>query len=217
MSQKDIFLSSEGDRWFDRNKSTIGNYDPIEMTEDQILALVQEFLPFVSSKVPSLLEVGCGGGNRLKWSKDQLGVDAHGIDPSPKAIQNECSKGVAAQIGTADNLPFLDCSFDFLVFGHCLYLCDVDDLFKISSEATRVTKKDSFIIIHDFFAPEHKYIKYEHKAGIFSHKMDFTKLWSWQSSYTVIYNKLTETGSKEFRDDDREWVTTSVLRKKTNY
>ncbi|OSO90613.1 hypothetical protein B7O87_09335 [Cylindrospermopsis raciborskii CENA303] len=79
-----------------------------------------------------LLEVGCGEGKRLEWIQKSLDIECHGIDPSDKAVTIAQEIGVRAVRGTADHLPYPDETFDFLVFGFCLYLCDRDDLFRIA-------------------------------------------------------------------------------------
>ena len=66
------------------------------------------------------------------------------------------TKMVQVVQGAADQLYFESQTFDFVVFGFCLYLCDRDDLFEIAKEAHRVLKPTGWLVIHDFFAePPH--------------------------------------------------------------
>jgi len=60
--------------------------------------------------------------------------------------------GVHAEYGSADDLPFESDSFDGVIFGFCLYLCDHEDLFKIAQEADHVLRKKSWLVIKDFFS-----------------------------------------------------------------
>ena len=60
---------------------------------------------------------------------------------SPQKSKKNNYKLNSIKIGTAEKLPFEENYFDILIFGFCLYLTDSEDLFKISSEAYRVTKK----------------------------------------------------------------------------
>ena len=117
--QKEIFLGGEGDAWFERNHQAIqnrefGGLDPI----------IASIIPCQASicEGGKLLEVGCSEGKRLQWISQNLSMECHGVDPSGKAISVARENGIQAIQGTADELPYTDGTFDFLVFGFCLYL-----------------------------------------------------------------------------------------------
>jgi ubiquinone/menaquinone biosynthesis C-methylase UbiE len=110
-------------------------------------------------------------------------------------------------------LPWDDGSFDVLLFGFCLYLCDPEDLFRIAAEADRVLKPTSWLLIHDFFSPAHIRRPYHHKNGVITNKMDFRKLFDWHSAYSCYYHRVSAHGAHGFTDDPQEWVATSILRK----
>lgn len=213
--QKDIFLESEADAWFDRNHEAIQKRN---FTDDLVVRAVTEIakLPQYAETNVKILEVGCGEARRLEWLADNLNVDVSGIEPSAKAVEQARIRGVQAQRGTADKLPFDNASFDVVIFGFCLYLCDRQDLFRIASEADRVLKSDAWIVINDFFAPESIKREYHHKLGVYSYKMDYRTLFDWHQAYTCYAHKLSHHGVNEFTDDPQEWVATSVMRKKLN-
>ena len=58
-------------------------------------------------------------------------ADCYGIEPSAQAVAAACAKGINVMQGTADVLPFDNQSFDIVIFGFCLYLCDREDLFEL--------------------------------------------------------------------------------------
>ena len=213
MTQKEIFLAGEGDAWFARNRQALsqrefGPADPV------IAALIGMAGTFDNgSAKPRLLEVGCGGGQRLKWMNANLGFDCYGVEPSEAAVQQAVGLGVQAVRGTAELLPFESSSFDVVVFGFCLYLCDPEDLFKIAAEADRVLKKKSWLIIHDFFNPEYNVRNYHHREGVFSRKMDYRTMFDWHPHYTCMSHQVGHHGDQSFTDDRAEWVAVSVLRK----
>ncbi|MCR6672043.1 class I SAM-dependent methyltransferase [Devosia ginsengisoli] len=210
MKQKDVFLGSEGDAWFARNHAGIQNKD--FSTQDQIAAQIQAIAR--DSRAPlSVLEIGCGEGLRLAWIKNTLHMTVAGIDPSAKAVEAASRRGVPAVQGTADALPFADGQFDIVIFGFCLYLCDVDDLFRIAGEAHRVLKRSGWIVIQDFYSPAPVRRPYHHKPGIFSHKMDYKRLFDWHPDYTCLASSVQHHGSDHFTDDRSEWVATTVIRK----
>lgn len=91
------------------------------------------------------------GGERLNYIGNSINCSISGVDPSLDAI-NQCKlNNIDAIVGTADSLAYKDNSFDIVIFGFCLYLCDRDDLFRISMEADRVLNKEGWLIIQDFF------------------------------------------------------------------
>lgn len=205
IKQKEIFLKDEGDNWYERNKSISKKED------DEIVNIIN----FLELKYNSLLEIGCSTGYRLHLlNSDSLNL--YGIDPSLKAIEYGLNnyKNLKLSQGTADSLNFENDKFEIVVFGFCLYLADRDELFKIAFEADRVLKNNGHIIILDFEPPfEHKN-EYHHKNGVFSYKMDYSKMFSWNSLYTLKYKHVFNHGggSKEISDKDSR-VSISVLYK----
>jgi SAM-dependent methyltransferase len=216
MQQKDIFLESEADAWFQRNQVAIAlkNF----ATDDPVTATIIDIAAQSSPEGRPLrvLEVGCGEGSRLSWLADQLSVDVYGVEPSTMAVEQALAKGVKATRGTADTLPYEDGAFDVLIYGFCLYLCDRQDLFRIAQEADRVLKSDGWLVIHDFFASTAVRREYHHKSGVFSYKMDYRKLFDWHPAYTCFSHKVGHHGQASFTDNAAEWVSTSVLRKKAD-
>jgi len=212
MTQKDIFLRGEGDAWFARNESGLARLklpddDPIVL---EILRLRDHLLTVDGV---SVLEIGCGSGGRLEWLRNQLRMDCHGIDPSVKAVALAASRGIDARVGTADELPFEKHSFDVVIFGFCLYLCDREDLFRIAAESDRVLKTPGWLVIRDFYSPMSCAREYHHKTGVRSYKMDYRTLFTWSANYTVYSHRVTHHESGSYTDDPHEWVATSLLRK----
>jgi SAM-dependent methyltransferase len=212
--QKDIFLESEGNAWFERNHATIQERncwanDPIVREIDACLAA-----DALEDGGGQLLEVGCGEGRRLSWIEDNRGLQCYGVEPSEKAVARAGLSGLRVTQGTADQLDFESQTFDYLVFGFCLYLCDRDDLFEIAKEAHRVLKPNAWLVIHDFFAEMPVSREYHHLRGITSYKMDYRKLFDWHPDFTCFSHTVGAHGENVYTDDLDEWVATSVIRKK---
>lgn len=212
MKQRDAFLEGEGDAWFQRNTdkadAQFDSHPHVLLTE--ISALV----PHIDAALaPSILEIGCGDGRRLAWLKDNRKFECFGIEPSERAVEIARRRGIDVRRGTAEQLPFDNRSFDIVVFGFCLYLCDREDLFRIASEADRVLKSSGWLVLLDFYDTAPSMRAYHHREGLFSHKMDYTALFSWHPAYTVFSHKLRHHSDGCYTDDPQEWVATSVLRK----
>lgn len=213
MKQKEIFLQSEGDAWFARNQQGVATR---KLPDDD--ALLQEllYIPAINQHKKEglkVLEVGCGDGTRLAWLKKNLNADCYGIEPSAQAVAASCAKGINVQQGTADILPFDSQSFDIVIFGFCLYLCDREDLFRIASEADRVLCTPGWLMIMDFYSPIPRARTYHHRPGVQSYKMDYRTLFTWHPYYECMTHKVRHHGEAIHTDAPDEWVAVSVLRK----
>jgi SAM-dependent methyltransferase len=211
MKQREIFLASEGDAWYRRNREylerrELPGSDPLLTA---LLALPEE------QRRPGarVLEIGCGDGTRLAWLRAQAGFECFGLDPSADAVAASEARGVRAAQGTADLLPFENGSFDFVLFGFCLYLCDREDLFRVAAEADRVLRDPGWLLLLDFYSPVPLKREYHHSPGLFSYKMDYRALFSWHPGYVVYAHDVRHHVTHGFTDDANEWIATSVLRK----
>jgi SAM-dependent methyltransferase len=213
-NQKAVFLESEGDAWFNRNAEKSLSRD---FSDDPVVQKVMNISQVEITPLElSILEVGAGAGGRLEWLQNHGQMKCvQGIEPSKLAVDAARSRGLSVVQGTADSLPFDEHSFDIVIFGFCLYLCDRDDLFRIASEADRVLKRDGWIIIHDFYSPFPMARPYHHKAGVSSFKMDYRQLFDWNPAYICYSHELSSHADGKYTDDDQEWVAVSVLRKLT--
>lgn len=209
ISQKKVFLNGEGNNWFNRNYRTFQNW---ETKVDPVL----ESVPFDELGLNSqskILEIGCGQGFRLKKLQDYYHCSVVGLDPSSDSIKfAEQNLGLSAVVGTADDLPFEDNSFDVVIYGFCLYLCDRNDLFKIAAESHRVLKNKSWIIINDFWSSDEYSNKYVHKEGIHSFKTDYSKMFIWHPSCCIYKHILYHHSDFKFTDIENEHVCITLIR-----
>ena len=158
MNQKQIFLDGEGDQYYERNiNSRSKDYIREEGLTNMLISL-----PLPKNSSVTLIEIGCGNGERLTRIKDETNWMVKGIDPSKKSIEVLKQNMIEADVGTADYLPLEDGSIDVLVYGFCLYLCDREDMFKIAAEANRVVKTNGWIAILDFWVKDNKENNYVH-------------------------------------------------------
>lgn len=203
-SQKTLFLSGEGDAWYERNKKALeaqGN-DPVV---EAVCAL---------PRPQRLLEIGCSNGWRLHRLHVETGAACSGIDPSAQAIEagRAAFPGLDLQVGTAEAQPFPDAQFDLVIYGFCLYLCDRRDLMRIAAEGDRVLAEGGHLIIYDFCTDSAYRNAYSHRPGYYCYKMDYAALFTWNPAYRVVSHRLmSHEGGAPQGMDDRVGVT--VLRK----
>lgn len=203
--QRDVFLACEGDAWFQRNEAALATRD---WSRDPVCARLARLDggPF------KVLEIGCGDGSRLAYLRQQ-GHDVWGIDPSARAVARAAERGVRAERSTADRLPYGDGSFDVVMFGFCLYLCDDDDLFAIAREAHRVLAARGWLFIMDFEKPTPTYSDYRHRPGVRTRKMDYKTMFLWHPAYTLASHEKLHHETLQWTDDPDQWVSVACLRK----
>lgn len=120
------------------------------------------------SREESVLEIGCGTGDRLRPLLD-IGVSVTGIDPSPYMLDisfKKLGQRVELYRGYAEDLPFDDNSFNHAFFMTSLEF--VENPQKAIEEACRVAKDRLFLGVLNRYA-----IKGVQRrvAGIFSETM----------------------------------------------
>jgi len=86
------------------------------------------------------LEVGVGTGRFAR----SLGI-AKGIDPSPRMLEIAASRGIGTYEGSAENLPFLESSFDGVLMA--LTLCFVANAEQALKECRRVLRPDGRFLL----------------------------------------------------------------------
>jgi len=181
ISQKKLFLKSEGDNYFLRNQEKILKKN---FSKDKITKILKSYLKKNSKK--KILEIGCSAGLRLSYLKKIFTKsDFYGIDPSKKAINSNKDKSITLRVGTADNIAMLK-KYDFIIFGFCLYVCDDNDLFKIASDTYKLANKNAYIIIEDFDTGKTIYENYKHKKDLTVRKMNYAKIFTWHPKIILI-------------------------------
>jgi ubiquinone/menaquinone biosynthesis C-methylase UbiE len=127
----------------------------IQERERQVLAVLKRSgVSSLESK--SILEIGCGKGDRLreflKWGARPENVV--GVDLLPDRVaeaRRVCPEGVRIECQNAEKLVFPSAAFD-LVFQFTVFtsILDVDVKREIAAEMLRVVKPDGLILWHDY-------------------------------------------------------------------
>tara|TARA_B100000700_G_C14990014_1_gene830806 strand:+ start:797 stop:1456 length:660 start_codon:yes stop_codon:yes gene_type:complete len=207
--QKNIFLDSEGDNWFDRNKNTI---------HENVKIGIDFFISFVNKK-NKILEIGCSDGKNLNYLSEKLPhyeLDLYGIDPSKKAIESgkQNYRKIDLKVGTSDQLKYGDKFFDLIICGFFLYLVDRNLIFKTVSEIDRILKEGGYLIIVDFDVPTPFSNDYKHYKDIQSYKNDYSKFFIGGGHYTLIGKKQFSHENKDsFHQSINERISSAILYK----
>ncbi len=211
LDQKEVFSSGEGDAWFERNS----NLDMDErISRDLILSEIKK----LNIRPENTLEVGCAEGWRINVVQHTYGSDCYGVDPSTAAIHKgrNLYPELNLKVGTAEKLEFPDKSMDLCIVGFCLYLCDRKDLFKIAQEIDRVLNEGGLIVILDFYSESPYRNEYSHKLGVYSYKMDYSKMFLWNPCYQMVSQRITSLELDELVTDRDERISITCLRKSSS-
>ena len=179
MKQSEIMMQSEGNAWFERNRRKLGRVDR-----------VSDIITELGIKPTSVAEIGCANGWRLDRLRTQYSCLVFGVEPSMEAAIEAAGKGIAVYQSTADALPFLDSSFDLVIYAFSLYLTDPIDWLKIAAEGDRILKSDGYLIIHDFAESDPFARDYEHYEDLKSFHYDFAKLWLGHPLYSLFHRNV---------------------------
>lgn len=180
--QSAAFSSGEGNSWFERNKNEPRNH------------VVNAVLTNLNCQPKTIVEIGCGYGRYLNEMQRRYHCKCIGFDPSMDAIDYGRRKftQLDLRVGTAGS--FYGIHMDILVFGFCLYLVDRCDLFRVVDDADWGLNENGYIIIHDFESQKPEVVPYKHKRGVYSYKMDYSKLWLANPAYEFVSKTPTEEG-----------------------
>lgn len=210
--QRERFTASEGDAYFRRNPVTEDDL-AAKAAEDPLLATLER----LDLRAPRVLELGAGNGWRLRCLQQRYPeARCHGLDPSAAATADGAARFAGIQLvrGTCERLPFADRSFDAVLFGFCLYLCDPGDWFRIAAEADRVLAADGFVAIFDFYSEVPTRTPYAHADGIHSIKLDYSRLFSWNPLYQRVIHEIKPYPAAAGARAPDDQVAVTVLRRR---
>ena len=132
------------------------------------------------------VEIGVGSGRFA----EPLGIKM-GLEPSKEMIKIAQKRGVEVIAGVAENLPFKDSQFDFVLM--ITTICFVDDIEVSFQETCRVLKPDGFFVIG--FVDKESPI-----GGLYQRRKEENPFYRIATFYSVdeVVSNLKRTGFKDF-------------------
>jgi ubiquinone/menaquinone biosynthesis C-methylase UbiE len=212
-SQSIIFLESEGDNWWRRNRES--EHLENSFSTDFIINRLDHY----RSDIHAILEVGCSNAEKLQRLAQHFEAQSFGIDPSQLAIEDARSRFERLRlignftVGLSSSLPISTESIDLVLLGFFLYLIPTDELEQTFDEANRVLKKESFMVIEDF-DPGHQYTKpYSHNQKVRTYKDDFAKYLIGNYGYELIDKVNYSHSGNFFEKEPDERIATQIFYK----
>ncbi|MFH1621483.1 MAG: class I SAM-dependent methyltransferase [Patescibacteria group bacterium] len=193
--QERIFLSSEGDRWYNRNKSLFDDRTSIELRAPSILAEMYGLYP------GSILEVGCSNGWRLDEFRRKYGAKCFGVEPSDEALKNgrEIFPEITLERGVVAQIPFKE-PCDLVVVNYVMHWVSRGELYRSIMEIDRLVKDGGHLILGDFLPDIPCKTRYHHYTDetVYTYKMDYSALFTASVTYKEIARLCSDHGTKKF-------------------
>ena len=184
MEQEQIFISSEADQYFLRNKEELDLTLP---DNDLAYNVLKKFDRL--DEITSVLELGCATGYRLHFLKKLLPncTKFVGMDASGLAIQHGKEKyGLELYQDSLATFSYPE-KFDLVIVDFILHWIDRDLLYQCVANIDNFLKpQNSFLLLGDFF-PFYPYKrKYTHTQNVYTYKIDYKQLFLSSNMYQII-------------------------------
>jgi len=133
-----------------------------------------------------VLDVGCGKGFLVK-DLLSMGIDAYGVDISRYALMS-CESEVIGRLhlGSADNLPFPDNSFEAVLSINTIHNLNRDRCKVALSEIQRLSPGRGFVQVDSFRTPEQK--------AIFESWVLTAEFYDYPTGWELLFNEAGYTG-----------------------
>lgn len=209
---KNLWIDSEGDNWFARNKKQLGRGLDIPLY----------LLKLYSIKPKKVLEIGAADGYRLSKIYSRYGSKVTAIEPSYKAV--EAGKKKYRSVKFIQNILEryeLKESFDLIIVNFVFHWVYRENLYTCVQKIDTALKDGGYLIIGDFGTGYFLKNKYHHltRSDFYTWKMQYWNLFSESGRYLELaklrFNHDTHKISPEINIDNMG--TTVLLRKQDLY
>ncbi len=211
--QDEIFAAFEGDKWFERNKAALEQFDP---KADFPLALMEMY----RLRPRAVLELGAANGVRLAAIQKHYGSRVVALEPSAEAILNGEAKFPSVEFvrGTADAIPLRQL-FELVIVNFAFHWIDRAKLLGSVAEIDRVLTDGGFLIIGDFYPTNLTKVRYHHlpDQNVYTYKQNYAATFLASGLYhqvcLVTGDHSSKTLSGEVEENERfgVWLLRKTL------
>lgn len=204
MTAKEVYLQSEGDKFYERN---FKNKDITKLGPSLGTQFLSDFLKENNNfKINKMLEIGCVCGQNLNFLSKEFNIKCFGIDPSREAIKagSEIFPDIELKVGTADFLDFPDNYFNIVMFGFCFYQIDRDSIYEVLHQTNKVLKRGGFLVIYDFDTKLPYKRENKHNKDVPTYKIDISRLLIDNPEYYLVEKRSFSHTGERFVSDIQE-------------
>ncbi len=194
MTQDKVFLESEGDAWFSRNRNKLDQDGRIDWPAKLIVEIAngQREAAYGGRRpepIQSVLELGCATGWRLETIRQRLGCRCVGVDASREAIEHgrRSYPDVEFHQGLLAEVPLIG-SFDVVILQAVLHWVDRSSLAASIAEIDRLVRDGGYLSVGDFLPDFPQRRAYHHLPGqgVYTYKQDYAKIFEALGTYREI-------------------------------
>ena len=177
MMQDNLFASGEGDNWYRRNQTVLGNSDKLDWPLF-IFDLIGD-----KSSIDSVIELGCCNGYRLDRLKRNHLPQARcvGVDASSEAVANGSAQfpGLELYQGVLSNPP-VEGQFALVIINYVLHWIDRSTLAQSIAAIDRLVMDGGLLLLGDFLPDFQQKRRYHHLPDdhVFTYKQDYPKIFT---------------------------------------
>ncbi len=174
MLQRDTFVASEADRWFDRNATALATRG---VEEDLPLRLLELY----RIRPRRVLEIGAANGWRLAALSARFSPErCVAVEPSAHAIAAGRATFPAVEFHAGHaSATGLDQSFDLVIVHYVLHWLDRGELLSAVAEVDRRVSDGGYLLIGDFCPAIPTRVPYHHRPDL--------ELYTWKQRYADIW------------------------------
>lgn len=207
MSQDDVFVDTEGDAYWRRNRTHMERCP----SGDACLRLLELY----GIRPTSALEVGASNGYRMAALQQSYGCRAVAVEPSRDALQDGRNRFPEVEFyhGTVTQIPLWE-QFELVIVNFVLHWVDRANLLRAVAELDRCLADGGFLLLGDFGAVGYTSVPYRHADGLYTFKQDYAGLFVASGLYHPVgmlggaHGHGLDAGASE-----RERTATWLLRK----
>lgn len=168
--QDAVFIGSEADLYFERNRHAYETFDPDSDLPSKLISLYR--------LVPaSVAEVGAANGIRVASIARSSGATAVAIEPSGAAIADGRRRFPEVEFvqARAASIP-LERTFDLVIVNGVFCWIDRKHLLASVAQIDRLVADGGFLLIGDFWPTTRQRVPYHHLPGqdVYTYKQDYT-------------------------------------------
>lgn len=196
MAQDELFIESEGNNWFQRNKLAILKTD--RLATDHVLKIIE-----LSGIIPrDVLEIGASNGFRLNGLREKYGCKATAIEPSTMALEDGRNRypGIDFLQGTACHIPIQeDLRFDLVIANFVFHWVDRSTLLRSVGEIDRIITDGGYLVIGDFYPSFPVRTPYHHlpDADVWTYKQHYANVFLASNIYSLVTFLTFECGTRK--------------------
>lgn len=199
-TQTDVFIESEGNRWFERNRTALDAYT---IERDPIARVMQLY----SLRPTHVLELGAANGARVAALAKLFSCPATAVEPSEDAVADGRRKYPETRyICSPLHLVTLSETFDAVIVNFVLHWVDRSVLFTSLARIDSLVRDGGHLIIGDF-RPSHPTRNHYHHLpdeSVHTYKQDYAAMFTASCMYDEVAMVMGNHGAEAFADAPSE-------------